>query len=168
MGIANSKPSGFLRWVFRAPISLFRMRLGWLMVGHFLMVTTSGRKSGLPRYAVIEVIQREKTTGAYIVVAGWGEKCDWLLNIRKDPHVRVDVGFRRFQALAEIVDSGTAAGMLADYAHRFPLLFRQFGKLLTGEKVTGTPEECARLSVVAPLVRFIPARNSSSLPLNSP
>ncbi len=156
MGIADKKPKGFLRWALRAPVWLFRIRLGWLMVGHFLMVTTTGRKSGLPRYAVIEIIKRDKASGAYIVVSGWGAKADWYQNILKTPQVCVDVGFRRFPAQAEIVESEAAAALLADYARRFPFPFRQFAKTLSGESVTGTPEECARLVLIAPLVAFRP------------
>lgn len=156
MGLAKKKPGGFLRWFMRAPIVLFRLRLGWLLTGHFLMITTTGRKSGLPRYAIIEVIKRDKASGAYIVVSGWGTKSDWYQNILKTPQVRVDVGFRRFQAQAGIVDLEAAADFLADYARRFPIPFRQLAKVLTGESVTGTPEECARLALMAPLVTFKP------------
>lgn len=157
MGLADKKPKGFLRWALRAPVWLFRLRLGWLMVGHFLMVTTTGRKSGLPRYAVIKVIKRDKASGAYIVVSGWGTKADWYQNILQTPQVCVDVGFHHFQAQAEVVEAEQAASLLADYARRFPFPFRQLAKALTGESVTGTPEECARLAMMAPLVAFIPA-----------
>ncbi|MBI4828206.1 MAG: nitroreductase family deazaflavin-dependent oxidoreductase [Nitrospinae bacterium] len=156
MGLADKKPKGFLRWALRAPVWLFRLRLGWLMVGHFLMVTTTGRKSGRPRYAVIEVIKRDKVSRAYIVVSGWGVKSDWYQNILQTPQVRVDVGFRHFQARAEVVEAEQAASLLADYARRFPFPFRQLAKALTGESVTGTPDECARLVSMAPLVAFIP------------
>jgi deazaflavin-dependent oxidoreductase (nitroreductase family) len=156
MQLTDKKPRGFLRWAFRLPVWLFRLRLGWLMVGHFLMVTTTGRKSGQPRYAVIEIIKRDKASRAYIVVAGWGERCDWYQNILKTPQVRVDVGFRRFPARAEIMDSDTAATLLADYARRFPFPFRQFAKILSGESVIGTLEECRRLVQMAPLVAFRP------------
>ncbi|MEW6092359.1 MAG: nitroreductase family deazaflavin-dependent oxidoreductase, partial [Chloroflexota bacterium] len=93
---------------------------------------------------------------AYIVVAGWGEKCDWYKNIQKTPQVRVDVGFRRFQAQAEAVESETAAALLAEYARRFPFPFRQFARVLSGESVIGTLEECRRLVQMAPLVAFRP------------
>ena len=158
MSLASRKPTGLLRWAFRAPIGLFRLRLGWLLIGHFLMLTTTGRKSGQPRYAVIEVVQREKATGVYVIAAGWGAKADWFQNIQKTPRVRVDVGFRRFWAAAEILSPEAAAEKFADYARRFPVPFRLIVKALTGEAMTGTAEEFARLAKLAPLVALKPIK----------
>lgn len=156
MSLVSRKPQGFLRWAFRAPLALFRLRLGWLLVGHFLMLTTTGRKSGQPRYAVIEVVQHEKATGVYVIAAGWGARSDWFQNIQKTPRVRVDVGFRRFWAAAEILSPDAAAEKFADYARRFPAPFRLIVKTLTGEAMTGTAEEFARLAKLAPLVALKP------------
>ncbi len=154
MRLADARPVGFLKWIFRAPIVLFRLRLGWLLTDHFLMVTTTGRKSGLPRYAVVEVLQRDKANQTYIAASGWGVRSDWDRNIQKDPQVRLDVGFKRGAARAAILPDEQAALVLADYARRFPKPFRMLAKTLTGDPVTGTPEECLRLVKQAPLVAF--------------
>jgi deazaflavin-dependent oxidoreductase (nitroreductase family) len=155
MGLARQKPSGFLRWALRAPIALYRLRLGWLLTGHFLMLVTTGRKTGQPRYAVIEVVRHDKASGVYIIAAGWGSKSDWYQNILKTPRVRVEVGLRRFEARAVPLPEEEARWEIEDYARRFPLPFRQLSKTLLGEAMTGTPEECARLAQIAPLVALI-------------
>ncbi|MFL7870015.1 MAG: nitroreductase family deazaflavin-dependent oxidoreductase, partial [Anaerolineales bacterium] len=75
--IVDTPPSKALRFGLRLPIWLYRLRLGWLLGDRFLMLTHTGRKSGLPRHVVIEVVQHDKETDTYYVVSGWGEKSDW-------------------------------------------------------------------------------------------
>lgn len=41
-----AKPRGALKWGYNLPIALYRLRLGWLLGHHFLMLTHRGRKSG--------------------------------------------------------------------------------------------------------------------------
>ena len=156
MALPERKINGFLRWFMRAPILLFHLRLGWLFFGHFLMVTTKGRRSGLPRYAVVEIIQREEPDGTCVVVSGWGTRSDWYRNICQDPIVTVDIGARRFSARAEVIEKVQASKLLLDYGNRYPIIFEKMVKSLTGEQVKCTLEECTRLVELAPLVRFIP------------
>jgi deazaflavin-dependent oxidoreductase (nitroreductase family) len=156
MGHSGPKPTGILRWFLRAPILLYRLRLGWLLTGHFLMLTTTGRKSGRPHYAVVEVVMYNNPTDTYYIVSGWGRGSDWYRNIRKYPQVRVDVGFRRFQSLAQLTSEEQTERVLYDYAQRFPAAFKQIAKTLTGEVLTGTQDECARIAKSAPMVSLRP------------
>jgi hypothetical protein len=80
-------PHGVLRWLLRMPIWLHRLHMGWLLGDHFLMLTHIGRKSGLPRQSVLEVVGHDEATGIYIIASGWGEQADWLRNIQKHPNV---------------------------------------------------------------------------------
>ncbi|HKI54146.1 MAG TPA: nitroreductase family deazaflavin-dependent oxidoreductase, partial [Anaerolineales bacterium] len=95
--IVDRPPSKALRFGLRLPIFLYRIKLGWLLGDRFLMLTHTGRKSGLPRHTVIEVVKHDKETDTYYVVSGWGEKSDWYRNIRKTPQVTVQSGRRKFQ-----------------------------------------------------------------------
>lgn len=71
-------PHGLARTLYRLPIKLYRLHLGWLLMGHFLLLTHVGRKSGLPRQTVLEVLLHDKARDVYYVLAGWGEKSDWV------------------------------------------------------------------------------------------
>lgn len=156
MGLSRQKPSGWLRWALRAPILLYRLRLGWLLTAHFLLLVTTGRKSGQPRYAVVEVVRRDKASGIYIIASGWGRRADWYQNLLKTPRVRVEVGLRRFEAEALPLSEEEARREVEAYARRFPLPFRQLSKALFGEALRGTPEECARMAQLALLVALRP------------
>ncbi len=142
----------------RLPIGLYRMRLGWLLTPHFLRLTTTGRISGVPRYAVVEVVKHDRSTGAVVIASGWGPKADWYRNILKTPRVFVDVGFRHYDAVAVPLGDDQAACLLMEYAARFPLPFWIISRLLAGEWLRGTPEECAKLAKSFPLVALNPLK----------
>jgi hypothetical protein len=50
-------PTGWVRALLRLPILLYRLHLGWLLGHRFLLLTHVGRKSGLQRRTVLEVVR---------------------------------------------------------------------------------------------------------------
>lgn len=109
-----------VRWFVRAPIWLYRMRLGAIFGGRLLMLEHRGRKSGRPRHVVLEVIDRPEP-GTYVVVSGFGRRAQWYRNVEADPHVRVYLRSRRPVA-AEVrqLDPEEAAAALRRYAEAHP------------------------------------------------
>ena len=78
--------------LFRAPIWFYRLGLGWLFGRRMLLLTHTGRISGLPRKAVLEVVQYQADTNAYVVTAGFGPKSQWYQNLMANPTAVVQVG----------------------------------------------------------------------------
>ncbi|MDG4803790.1 nitroreductase family deazaflavin-dependent oxidoreductase [Micromonospora sp. WMMD980] len=78
------------RWLARAPIPLYRNGLGRLLGRRLMMLEHRGRRSGLPRYVVLEVVDREP--GALFLASGYGPASQWFRNVRADPAVRVWTG----------------------------------------------------------------------------
>lgn len=77
-------PSGrVLRMVYRSPIALYQLGLGPLVGRLFMILTTTGRKSGLPRRTALEFHQDD---GRKYVMVGWTES-DWYKNILANPLV---------------------------------------------------------------------------------
>lgn len=66
----------------------------------FLYLTTTGRRSGLPREIEIWFTERE---GRFYVIAEHRERAQWVRNILADPHVRVRAGDRAFAGVARPV-----------------------------------------------------------------
>jgi deazaflavin-dependent oxidoreductase (nitroreductase family) len=114
----------------RLPIWLYRYRLGWLLGNRFLLLVHKGRKSGLPRQAVLEIVGYHEDTGVYVVAAAWGEKADWYLNILKTPVVWVRAGRKRFKAVASRLPEDHAQLELQLYVRRHPIAFRQLAGLM--------------------------------------
>lgn len=116
------------RAFFRAPIGLYRLGLGGLLGHRFLLLEHVGRKSGLLRRTVLEVVGSEG--GAPIVVSGFGKRSDWLRNLVARPEVRVTWGRRSFGARARIVGTEEAAAVFDDYRRRHPRAARLLGRAL--------------------------------------
>ena len=97
---------------------LYAMGLGPVIGRFILLLTTTGRKSGLQR---VTPLQYEKIGAEYYVGAARGLKADWVRNLQSDPHVEVRVGARRLQATAEVVtDPGRFADFLEVRLQRHP------------------------------------------------
>jgi deazaflavin-dependent oxidoreductase (nitroreductase family) len=98
-----SMPRGFLAWLLRAPIWLYRFHLGGLLGNHVLLLTHIGRKTGQTHQTVIEVVQHDEASGIYYVASGWGEKSNWYKNLMANPSVTIQVKNKVYKAVAERV-----------------------------------------------------------------
>jgi deazaflavin-dependent oxidoreductase (nitroreductase family) len=151
---AKHPVKGLLRFGVRLPLWLYRAHMGWLLGERFLRLTHVGRKSGQPRQTVLEVVDHDRATDAYIVTSGWGEKSDWYQNILKTPQVVIDVGRRHLNVTAEHLSIDEAEQWLLNYAQQHPRTFRELARLMTGEALSGTREDCRRVSEAVPVVSF--------------
>ena len=95
----KAPPRGWKAKLWRAPIWLYRWNLGFLLGNRFMLLNHTGRKSGLPRQAVIEIIGR--TENIYYAASGFGEKAQWYRNIIATPEVTIQIGRKEFAARAE-------------------------------------------------------------------
>lgn len=126
-----------VRWFVRAPVWVYRARLGFLFGSRLLMLEHTGRKTGTPRYVVLEVIGRIGP-GGYVVASGFGERAQWFRNIRADPRVRIYLGGHRpVAATARVLDHDEAGGVLDAYASTHPRAWAGFASVL--ENTLGAP-----------------------------
>ncbi len=133
-------PTGWQRLLWRAPIWLYKLHLGWLLDGRFLLLNHTGRKSGLPRQAVIEVAKHDPDSGTYYVASGFGKKSDWYRNIQKTPAVTIQVGRKKMAVTAVPLTPEESGQMMVDYAHRHPKAAQNLMNLI-GYKTDGTDED---------------------------
>jgi deazaflavin-dependent oxidoreductase (nitroreductase family) len=159
--ITKKKPTGTLRAFLRLPIYLFHFHLGWLFGNRFLLLTHTGRKSGILRQAVIEVVKHDKESGTYYVAAAWRNKADWYLNILNTPKVKVQVGERQFEAEANQISRKEAVNVLWDYAQEHPAALRELTLLMLGERLLPNRVTCVRLADDIPLIALVPLYGSS-------
>ena len=111
-----------LRWrrLMRAPIWIYKARVGALFGSRILMVEHVGRKSGARRYAVLEVVDHS-APDTYVVASGFGRKAQWFRNIQVNPRVRVYAGSHApGRATARVLDRQQADRTLAAYRSRHP------------------------------------------------
>lgn len=79
-------PSGLSKWLLKSPILFYRLGLGFIVGSLFMVMTTTGRKSGLPRRTAIEF---HEFKGRKYVFSNWGTQTDWYRNIAADPHITI-------------------------------------------------------------------------------
>ncbi len=148
-------PRGLSRLAFRFPIWLYRAHMGWLLGHRFILLTHTGRKSGLPRQTVLEVVRYDPSTGICIVASGWGEKSDWFLNVIATPNVSVQIRNKRFAARAERLLSEDSERELLDYSRRHPLAMRELAHFM-GYQLDGTEDDIRSMGQKIPMFMFEP------------
>ena len=105
---------------------------------------------------MVEVVDYDPQKGSYIVAAAWGRQSDWYKNIEVHPNGNIQVGIKRFAALARMLSADRATQHLRAYATRHPFTFRQLGSLLIGSKSHDTHQIVKSFIEVIPFVEFIP------------
>lgn len=101
----------------------FRLGLGPVVGRYFLVLTTKGKKSGLPRHTMVLYQQLE---GRRYVTAAYGARSHWYVNLGADPRVTVQTasGTESMRART-VVDSGEVSRVLERLRQR-PLLRRAY------------------------------------------
>lgn len=153
------KKQGMLWYLFRAPVYLYRWRLGWLFGHRLLLLTHIGRRSGLRRQTVLEVVEYHKAGPEVVVANGFGPDCDWVRNIEARPGEEVTVGARHFGASHRFLGEDEAMRVIQGYEHRnrfiAPIVRRGFSWLL-GWQYRGGEGDRRRLIRQIPLIAFRP------------
>jgi len=91
------------------------------------------------------------------IVSGWGFKSDWYRNIiQRTPEVTIRLGARKLRARAVTLSETEGAQELLNYAQHNPTTFRVIVKLLTGQIITNTEENCRVLARAIPALAFHP------------
>jgi len=95
-----------------------------------LMLTTIGRKSGLPR---VTPLQFEEVDGEYYIASARGQVADWFKNIQANPNVHVQIREREFDAVAEpVTDPIRIADFIGQRLKRHPVMIRLIMTLFDG------------------------------------
>jgi deazaflavin-dependent oxidoreductase (nitroreductase family) len=95
-------PKFFYRLIKLPPQVVYAVGLGPIVGRLVLLLTTTGRVSGLPR---VTPLQYEKMDDILYVGAARGMKSDWVRNILAEPHVEVRLKSDYFKGIAEVITS---------------------------------------------------------------
>ncbi len=145
----------FYRLSHLPPRIAYALGLGPLIGRLVLLLTTTGRKSGLPR---VTPLQYEEIAGDLYVGSARGLKSDWVRNIQANPTVAVRVKSERFQGTARIVtDPARIADFLEVRLQRHP---RMIAAILRSDNVSTPPTRADLEHYAAHLALVIITRNS--------
>jgi deazaflavin-dependent oxidoreductase (nitroreductase family) len=82
------------------PLTAYKLGLGSLIGKVILLLTTTGRNTGLAR---VTPVQYELIDGVYHIGAVFGTNTDWVRNILAHPIVQVQVQNKYFNGRAEVL-----------------------------------------------------------------
>ena len=154
----EKRPAWFLKFFFKTPVWLYRIGLGGferVFGAEWMLLTTIGRKSGKPRYTALEYVY-VKENDRYRVAAGWGGHTDWYRNLLKNPNVKVQVGRRKFEAVAERVCDEEVAKYMIYVSKRHPRMDKVWNRW-SGKPVDGTFESYVHAAKSFPSVWLKPS-----------
>jgi deazaflavin-dependent oxidoreductase (nitroreductase family) len=160
--MAPARLNGAMRRLFRAPVWLYRWKCGWLLGHRFLLLIHTGRRSGLRRYTVLEVMEFRKAACEAVVMSAWGRNADWLRNIEEAPsRFQIVIGSRRFAATYRVLGTDEAASVIAGYERRNRLIapiIRAGLSWLLGWRYDGSEHARRRAAAQVPYIAFRPVR----------
>ena len=116
---------------------LYAIGLGPLIGRIILLLTTTGRRSGMKR---VTPLQYEMIGSDYYLGAARGVKADWVRNIQSNPQVEVRVGEKCILGIAEVItDPSKFADFMEVRLERHP---RMIGLIM--QKAHGLPKRPSR------------------------
>ena len=89
-GLMAYPANGLRKALFKMPILLWRLGLGPIIGRVLILITQTGRKSGLPRRTMVEY---HKLDGVKYAPCAFGPQSDWYQNILADSHLTIQTAY---------------------------------------------------------------------------
>ncbi|PZS01394.1 MAG: nitroreductase family deazaflavin-dependent oxidoreductase [Pseudonocardiales bacterium] len=137
-----------VRWFVRAPIWLYRARLGVIFGHGLLMLEHMGRNTGQRRFVVLEVVDHP-APDRYVVVSGFGVRAQWFRNVEANRQVRVYLASHApAPAVARRLDATAATAALGRYARAHPRAWAKLRPVLEDTLGTSIDEHGTELPMI--------------------
>lgn len=151
------RPSRWIRRALRAPVGLYAIGAGRLLGHRFLLLVHRGRRSGRLHRTVLEVVSWDGERGEAIVMSGFGDRSDWLLNVLAGGAEEIRIAASRFRPEVRRLEAEEAVEVIADYERRnrlaTPVIHAVLSRLV-GFTYDGSPQARERVARSLPLVAF--------------
>ncbi len=97
----RERPNALLRFVFKLPPLVYHGPIATFLSSRCVMkLTTTGRKSGLPRTISVSYLPTDE---GIVIFSGFGIESNWYRNVLAEPRVTVQIGRKTFEATASVV-----------------------------------------------------------------
>ena len=115
IGFLTYPTEGWRAALFKWPVHLWRLGLAPLIGHHMLLLSHTGRKSGLVRRTMLEYFTMD---GRKYVTSGFGGRAQWYRNIQANPRVTIQTADGHESAKAVRVSDGETLLRLLDHVRR--------------------------------------------------
>ena len=119
----QTKAPAFLRPIFKLPLVLYRLRLGFLFGHRFMVLTHTGRKSGRVRQTILAALSYNTQTREIKAVSAW-DASEWYKNIKAAPALEVETGVTRYAPSQRDLTTEEIAQLFVDYCRQRPIFSR--------------------------------------------
>jgi deazaflavin-dependent oxidoreductase (nitroreductase family) len=151
---ATTHAPALLLPLFKLPLVLYRLRLGWLLGHRFMRLTHVGRRSGKVRQTVLAVLQFDAQTREIKAVSAWNAS-EWYKNIQAAPAQQVETGFTRYAPVQRDLSAEEIAQLFVAVCRDHPLFSRMVCRI-PGWKWDSSFEEFLALARTLRGVAFRP------------
>jgi deazaflavin-dependent oxidoreductase (nitroreductase family) len=152
-------PRGWQKIFFKMPVFVARLGFaGWesLFGLEWMLLTTTGRKSGKKRYTMVDVLLYDHDTDTYFIEVGFGKNSDWYRNIQTHPLFEAQVKRRRFKARAEKLSPDKNGDIMISFVRCRPVYAKSVMKM--AGVAFATEEELRRMASQWLLLAIHPQR----------
>lgn len=159
-GILVYPTSGWHQALFKWPVQLWRLGLAPLIGRYMMLISHTGRKSGLTRRTMTEMYELH---GRKYAPSGFGDRAQWYQNIMADPRVTIQTAAGAESARAVRVTDGEELLALMDRVGLRSRLMRD--QYLTTIEVEPTREDILAKKDRFYWLRFDPTTEATPPPL---
>jgi deazaflavin-dependent oxidoreductase (nitroreductase family) len=153
-GKGDGKAPSFLMPIFKLPVFLYRLRLGWLLGKRFMQVTHVGRRSGKVHRTVLAVLRFDDNTKEIYAVSAW-KGSDWYYNIQAAPTLQVETGFVHYAPAQRTLSPEEITTTFIEFRKQHPIFSRMVCRI-PGWKWDSTYEEFLALARTLHGIAFRP------------
>ena len=155
----NEKAPAFMIPIFKLPILLYQLNLGWLLGKRFMQITHIGRRSGKVHKTILAVLRFDEKTKEIYAVSAW-KGSDWYYNIQALPALQVETGFVHYVPAQRTLSPEEIAAAFIEFRQRSPIFTRIICRI-PGWKADSTYEEFLELADTLHGVVFKPKEGNS-------
>ena len=153
-GKAEGKAPSFMIPIFKLPVLLYRLRLGWLLGKRFMQITHVGRRSGKIHRTILAVLRFDENTKEIYAVSAW-KGSDWYYNIQASPALQVETGLVRYVPVQRTLSPEEITTTFIEYRKQHPIFSRMICRI-PGWKWDSTYDEFLELARTLRGVAFGP------------
>jgi deazaflavin-dependent oxidoreductase (nitroreductase family) len=150
----NEKAPLFMVPIFKLPILLYRLNLGWVLGRRFMQLTHVGHRTGKVRRTILAVLKFDEKTREIFAVSAW-KGSDWYYNIQASPALQVESGLDRFVPEQRTLSAEEITTAFIEYRKQHPIFSRIVCRI-PGWKWDSTYEEFLVLAQTLRGVSFKP------------
>jgi deazaflavin-dependent oxidoreductase (nitroreductase family) len=141
--------------IFKMPLILYRLGLGWMLGKRFMLLTHVGRRSGKVYRSVLAVLRYDEKTGEISAISAWSGS-NWYRNIQVTPALAVETGSIRYTSPRQrSLSPEEIAALFIEYRRQHPIFMRMVARI-PGWKVDSSYDEFLELARTLRGVAFQP------------